>query len=233
MYSSPQPYTFDSNEQMVSIPPLQNLNDLSSQNMNYGVGDSFRPPFIGEDADKWSGTPNMIKMQQAEILASIPTPDQLRNISGSDSMSSLPGPNNLSFASANINNSNINISPCSQNLNHLATSSGISSSLLPSPSDKKDVINDMSHHISNPLTNQVFLSPSAQIGYHLSSNRNANLNLRQEPPNPLTVVSPWGNSTIVPQSHYFRRSLEGSSVPMFGPSGDGPNSITTPLSIQP
>jgi len=39
-----------------------------------------------------------------------------------------------------------------------------------------------------------------------SSLRNSNLQLRDEPPNPRAVVSPWGNSVL--DTHQARRSLE-------------------------
>ena len=48
-------------------------------------------------------------------------------------------------------------------------------------------------------------------GFHVGVNtvgqslRNANLNLRAEPPNPLVAVSPWFNSTI--DAYLSRKSL--------------------------
>jgi len=53
-----------------------------------------------------------------------------------------------------------------------------------------------------------FLSAGALIGINTigQSLRNANLQLRAEPPNPQTVVSPWQNSTIEPDLN--RRPLE-------------------------
>merc|ERR1711988_205721 len=53
----------------------------------------------------------------------------------------------------------------------------------------------------NGINNMNFLNASSQlqsINTVGSSLRNANLQLRSEPPNPQTKVSPWGNSTIEP-----------------------------------
>uniref|UniRef100_A0A6C0KZI3 Minor capsid protein P11 C-terminal conserved region domain-containing protein n=1 Tax=viral metagenome TaxID=1070528 RepID=A0A6C0KZI3_9ZZZZ len=59
-------------------------------------------------------------------------------------------------------------------------------------------------------------------GFHVGVNtigqslRNANRNLREEPPNPRVVVSPWSNSTIDPD--LSRKPLSGCGSNMGGPA---------------
>ena len=73
------------------------------------------------------------------------------------------------------------------------------------------------------------LTPSAQIGFDTTiSNRNANLDIRSLPPNPILNVSPWLNSTIYPD--LTRRPLEGCG-PSFGTYGTGAYSNGNPSPI--
>lgn len=74
-----------------------------------------------------------------------------------------------------------------------------SSDLLPSnPGNSK--WGEMNPTVGSLITDQSFLT----AGYHIGINtigqslRNANLQLRSEPPNPQIPVSPWGISTIEP-----------------------------------
>ena len=61
----------------------------------------------------------------------------------------------------------------------------------------------------NCLANQNFLQAGALAGINTigSSNRNANLQLRREHPNPTSNVGPWNQSTIEPDQ--WRKPLDG------------------------
>jgi hypothetical protein len=77
--------------------------------------------------------------------------------------------------------------------------SGLQASQL-LPKDSNSQFQQLSPQGGGPLQNVSLL----QAGYHNgidtvgSSLRNANLQIRSEPPNPTTKVSPWLNSTIEP-----------------------------------
>jgi hypothetical protein len=60
------------------------------------------------------------------------------------------------------------------------------------------------------ISNVNFLTAGYHIGINSvgSSMKNANLQLRSEPPNPQSVVSPWMQSTIQPSDVNNRRPLE-------------------------
>jgi hypothetical protein len=86
------------------------------------------------------------------------------------------------------------ISACAQN-----APTFIATSLLPKPT----IPGQQSWDIGAPqniLANQNFLSATQQLGVDtvLSSNRNPSHDLRNNIPNPIAVVSPWQNSTILP-----------------------------------
>ena len=71
-------------------------------------------------------------------------------------------------------------------------------------------INPVSNSTSDSsLANQNFLQAGALAGINTigSSNRNANLQLRKEHPNPTTNVGPWNQSTIEPDQ--WRKPLDG------------------------
>ena len=80
-------------------------------------------------------------------------------------------------------------------------------SLIP---ETNDVVRDTAFEFapSNPMTDKNFLFESNKYGENTqgSSLRNANRQLRSEPANTRTVVSPWMNSTIEPD--LLRRPLE-------------------------
>ena len=69
-------------------------------------------------------------------------------------------------------------------------------------------------------------------GFHIGTNtvgqslRNANLNLRAEPPNPRVQVSPWMNSTI--DSDLMRRTLEESESCMQQPGAKAGSVLGAP-----
>jgi hypothetical protein len=59
-------------------------------------------------------------------------------------------------------------------------------------------------------TNQNMLNPRYHVGIDAGLTRNSNRQLRSEPANPTTVVSPWMISTMVPDT--YRLPLDGCSV---------------------
>ena len=79
------------------------------------------------------------------------------------------------------------------------------------------------------LPDKTSLSASAQIGTDTvsSSLRNGNLDLRSDIPNPVTVVSPWLNTTIQPD--LLRRPLECTTKD--GIYGCGPQAIDIPVAL--
>ena len=76
---------------------------------------------------------------------------------------------------------------------------GVSTSMLPKEIPSQEDFGSFSP--SDILSGQTYLDPRAQIGYPETLGgvlRNANLDVRSEPPNPRTPVSIFNNSTIVP-----------------------------------
>lgn len=70
--------------------------------------------------------------------------------------------------------------------------------------------------VSQDLQKKNFLFvPGRHIGVNTvgQSNKNANIQLRSDPPIPRVVVSPWNNSSILDKDEQFRKKLEiGSSL---------------------
>ena len=76
---------------------------------------------------------------------------------------------------------------------------GVSTSMLPREIPSQEDFGSFSP--ADILSGQNYLDPRAQIGYPETFGgvlRNANLDVRSEPPNPRTPVSIFNNSTIVP-----------------------------------
>lgn len=211
------PYTFATSENPVHISAPSDSHGLK----DFGVGGTFRAPYISSDANLWNSASDIYKLYQAELAAITPTRDKLNAISNSNNFDF------ENFASANINTDNSkNINSCSQNLNNLSSGIGLASSLLPAPDIKQD--NSCDINKLNPLANQVFLSAVGQIGYNSSGVlRNANYDIRAAPPNPIINVGPWMNSTIPPD--LLTKPLE-DNAPSFGAYGVGPGpSAGTPI----
>ena len=84
--------------------------------------------------------------------------------------------------------------------------SNIATDLLPKPSSPQ--VMDFGEFAPNSLQGQNFLEVAQQLGVDTqgSSMRNANYQIRSDPPNPRTNVGPWLNSTI--ESDLLRRPLE-------------------------
>ena len=82
----------------------------------------------------------------------------------------------------------------------------VASDLLPKPTSPQ--VLDFGEFAPKALQGQNFLDVSQQIGVDTqgSSLKNANYQLRSDPPNPRTNVGPWANSTI--DTDLLRRPLE-------------------------
>lgn len=109
------------------------------------------------------------------------------------------------------------ISACAQN-----APSFVASSLLPKP----EIPGQDSWDITAPnniLANQNFLSATQQIGVDttLSSTKNQSYDIRNTIPNPIGVVSPWNNTSIMPD-------LEKRPLDCFIPTDQGLYGCGTP-----
>ena len=82
----------------------------------------------------------------------------------------------------------------------------VATDLLPKP--QSPAVMDFGEFAPNSLQGQNFLEVAQQLGVDTqgSSMRNANYQIRSDPPNPRTNVGPWLNSTI--ESDLLRRPLE-------------------------
>jgi len=129
---------------------------------------------------------------------------------------------NSEYQAVNIPNKRAeSISACAQN-----APSMISTSLLPKPV----IPGESSWDVGAPqdaLANQNFLAATQQIGVDtvLSSLKNPSYDIRNNIPNPISVVSPWMNSSITPDLE--RRPLDtfiaDQGVYGPGPAGLGQN----------
>lgn len=82
----------------------------------------------------------------------------------------------------------------------------VAADLLPKPTNPQ--VMDFGEFAPKALQGQNFLEVSKQLGVDTqgSSMRNANYQLRADPPNPRSTVGPWSNSTI--EADLLRRPLE-------------------------
>jgi hypothetical protein len=82
----------------------------------------------------------------------------------------------------------------------------VAADLLPKPATPQ--VMDFGEFAPKALQGQNFLEISKQIGVDTqgSSMRNANYQLRSDPPNPRSTVGPWMNSTI--EADLLRKPLE-------------------------
>lgn len=88
----------------------------------------------------------------------------------------------------------------------LVPPTNVAADLLPKPNTPQ--VMDFGEFAPKALQGQNFLEPSKQMGVDTqgSSMRNANYQIRADPPNPRTNVGPWLNSTI--EADLLRRPLE-------------------------
>lgn len=167
------------------------------------------------------------QLYQQAVNAATPTVTQLENISnqpggGYGLVQGMVPPAGQPFydaAAVDFGNRRAEmISPCAQN-----APTFVASSLLP----KMNLPGVPSWQVTDTtaLANQDFLSPMQQYGVDtvLSSLRNPSYDLRGDIPNPINVVSPWGNSTITPDLE--RRPLM-AYAPSDGVYGTGLNTAT-------
>jgi len=168
------------------------------------------------NSDAALDTPNLAAADGSQPLGNIYAADsssiEYSTTTGEDSMN-----NNInSYADINGPSPNLsNISGNSAPKNTCLTRDRLTSSdLLP-----KDAANSKWAQInpagSGMLGDQNFLTASYHVGINTDgqSLRNANLQLRSEPPNPQVAVSPWGISTIEPDVRAV--AFEIGSAPSF------------------
>lgn len=161
------------------------------------------------------------QLYQQAVNAATPTQQQLDSISGQSQEQTGPrsqqlggglsedtapynilgqAQNNLysaEFQAVNMGNNPRaeSISACAQN-----APTFVATSLLPKP----EIPGEKSWDVNAPnniLANQNFLSATQQVGVDtvLGSLRNPSYDIRNDIPNPINVVSPWNQTTILPQ----------------------------------
>ena len=140
--------------------------------------------------------------QPIKSIASYDTPN-LNNINGTEPimgnvLASSPNDSKL-YSEINVKDNSDDYCDPLKNTNCFNRDKLTSKDLLPSdPANSK--WGELNPSTSGLITDQSFLT----AGYHIGINtigqslRNANLQLRSEPPNPQIPVSPWGISTIEP-----------------------------------
>lgn len=209
-------------------PMIENFTELTEN-----FGEPISPPNVAGTVSSMNTmlpTPgsNSINdtMYNANLTTAIPN-EQDYALAGSGG-DTLIGGQNQYFAQSNTlpNERADNLSLCAQNTNTFGT--GLASSLLPKVPESLNGFETCG--FENVLAGQNFLSASAQIGTDTvsSSLRNGNLDLRSDIPNPVTVVSPWLNTTIQPD--LLRRPLECTTDK--GIYGCGPQSIARPVALK-
>lgn len=178
-------------------------------NVHGSVGDVGSPNLrniSGKSADQTFD----FRLYKESLTAASPSLQQLNAISGqtveskdnrsmSGDVEGLPYDSMNRFGSTyqtiDTSNQRANeVSSCSDN-----APSFVSSSLLPKPS----TTGQRSWNVNAPenvLASQNFLSASQQIGVNtiLGSTRNSSYDIRSNIPNPISVVSPWMNTSILP-----------------------------------
>lgn len=212
---------------------------FGNQGMGYwdGAANTNQPVVNGVNGPPVGGTQlTSYQLYQQAVNAATPTVDQLENASNqpgggyglvdthnAPGMVPPAGKNTLYDAAAvDFGNRRAElISPCAQNAPTFVATSLLPKINLPGvPS--WDVMD------TEALARQDFLAPTQQIGVDtvLSSLRNASRDIRNNIPNPIAVVSPWLNSTILPDLE--RRNLD-SYVPASGVYGCGSSCSQPPL----
>lgn len=171
------------------------------------------------------------RLYQQSVNAATPTLQQLNAISGQSqdqteggalegglSSSKAPyamlndgGPNMYAseFQAVNLGQGRgQSINACAQN-----APTFIATSLLPNPSNPGEQSWDVDAP-NNILANQNFLSAIQQMGVDtvMGSTRNQSYDIRNTPPNPINVVSPWNQTSIIPD-------LERRPLSCFVPQG--------------
>lgn len=196
---------FEPNKNLITVESFGDQEPFENGKKPLGYWNDFKPP-----TQAYTGPPPgttqsaSFQMYQQAVNAATPSQSQLDNISNqmggvsSSASSGMAQPSSKCFpdaASVNLGNRRSEmISPCAQNAPTFVASSLLPKVNLPGvPS--WDVVD------TKALATQDFLSPSQQVGTDTvaSSLRNSSYDLRGTIPNPVTVVSPFLNSTIDPE----------------------------------
>lgn len=217
---------FEPNRNLISVesfgnqPPAHGaMGYWDNSGSQYSNVQSMGPPVGGTQSASY-------QMYQQAVNAATPTMAQLQNISNqpgggyeyvgnAQRPGSVPPAGGLYDAAAvDFGNRRAEmVSPCAQN-----APTFVASSLLP----KVNLPGTPSWNVvdTDALAHQDFLAPSQQIGTDtvMSSLRNPSYDIRTNIPNPVTIISPWLNSTITPELE--RKSLD-CYVPKDGLYGCG------------
>lgn len=186
-----------------------------TQSNNIYAGPNIEKPSNKLDINLNTSGDQMLAYQlyQQAINAATPTQQQLDSISGESQQQTGAGAVTLGgglsentapydtlygseYQAVNYGNNERaqSISACAQN-----APTFVATSLLPKP----EIPGEKSWDINAPnniLANQNFLSATQQIGVDtvLGSLRNPSYDIRNNIPNPINVVSPWNQTTILP-----------------------------------
>lgn len=209
--------------------PQKGLAAFKSPNQSQSGGS------IGSNLDSTGSQLLAYQLYQQAVNASTPTAGQLATISGQSQEQTGSGAVGLGgglssreapyatlndggpplygseYQAVNIGSERAqSISACAQN-----APTFVATSLLPKPA----IPGQQAWNINAPnniLANQNFLSAVQQIGVDttLSSRRNQSYDIRNTIPNPINVISPWNNTTILPD-------LEKRPLDCFIPSDSG------------
>lgn len=212
------------------------LNAFKSPNQNMSAG--------GQKMGLANGGDQMLSYQlyQQSINAATPTLQQLNTISGESQdqteggsleggLSSSKSPYALlndggpqmyasEFQAVNLGSERAqSISACAQN-----APTFVSSSLLPKPAIPGEQSWDVDAP-NNILANQNFLSAIQQMGVDtvMGSTRNQSYDIRSAPPNPINVVSPWNNTSILPDLEKRPLSCDIPTGGLYGCGAPGVN----------
>lgn len=175
------------------------------QNNNIYTGPNIMEPSNKTNINLNTSGDQMLAYQlyQQAVNAATPTQKQLDSISGESHQARVSENTTPSdtlygseFQAVNYGNTERaqSISACAQN-----APTFVATSLLPKP----EIPGQKSWDVNAPnniLANQNFLSATQQIGVDtvLGSLRNPSYDIRNDIPNPINVVSPWNQTTILP-----------------------------------
>lgn len=156
--------------------------------------------------------------------------ENYKNISGYRGYTNVAGKNNGGMNNSNNNNNKVNIkapsaskplgyNEVSMPISGIKTNMGgikpkdcnIEKMINPSellPLNNGKYFNNMNPNGNGDLKNVNLITGAEKIGMASQVLRNANLQLRCEPPNPIKKVGPWMQTTIEPDLH--RRPLDGT-----------------------
>lgn len=189
------------------------------QNVTLNTGDQLLSYQIYQQAVN-AATPTIQQLDSISGQSQEQTGQMARQLGGGLSPDTAPYNymeqlGNSEFQAVNMGNERAqSISACAQN-----APSFVATSLLPKPAIPGQQSWDVNSP-SNILASQNFLSATQQVGIDtvLGSLRNPSYDIRNTIVNPINVVSPWMNSTILPDLE--RRPLD-NFVPAQGLYGGG------------